>query len=594
VRKLTLPLWAFAALVAATVAAFFITQHLKVTTPLIAGAPFPAPGAINPYETACGGKDRKTFISFYLLHRSDDVGVYVVDQGGNVVRTIASSRHMRRGVRNPDGDFTWDGRQDDGAVAPDGTYYFRVALLHQGRTLDLTGTPVAVKTRPPSPVVSGVSPSLIPQGHTPVTIRYSGNERRGGTVKIYRTDLARGPRLVKSFLTPWSGQKAYWDGRIRGRPAPAGTYLVGLDVTDGACNTGHFPRTLPPAPGSTPHAGVTVRYLAAQPPPSAVPAGSKAVVYVDSRHRAYRWSLQRVGAPKPAATGASSRYVLRVPMPRARAGLYELQLRSGAHSTTVPVVAHSSHAARTLVVLPALSWQGLNPVDDNGDGLPNTLADGSQIDLNRPYAHGLPAGFDRAAALLSYLDASHTSYDLTTDLGLAAAQGPGLGGHKAVVLADSERWVPSALAGWLRAFVQGGGHVLTLGVDSLLREATVRAGQARDEAQPSSSDALGARRGALVKHSSDLMLVIRDGLGIFSRTPGAFSGFSSYQPITSVAAPAQILSKAGVSSTAPSIVGYKLGRGVVVDVALAGFSSALARNGDAQELLKSTWAVLAR
>ena len=101
-------------------------------------------------------------------------------------------------------------------------------------------------------------------------------------------------------------------------------------------------------------------------------------------------------------------------------------------------------------------------------------------------------------------------------------------------------------------------------------------------------------RGTLVKHSSDLMLVIRDRLGIFSRTPGAFSGFSSYQPITSVPAPPRVLSEAGVSSTAPSIVGYKLGRGVVVDVALAGFSSSLAHNVDAQELLKSTWAVLAR
>src|SRR5437588_10523116 len=100
-----LPAVAFAALVVATVAAFFVTQHLKVTTPLIAGRPAPDPAAINPRDgaTCQGVNHRFTRVSFYLLHRSDDVAVYVVDQSGAVVRTIVSKRHMRRGVRTPDG-----------------------------------------------------------------------------------------------------------------------------------------------------------------------------------------------------------------------------------------------------------------------------------------------------------------------------------------------------------------------------------------------------------------------------------------------------------------------------------------------------------
>ena len=32
---------------------------------------------------------------------------------------------MRKDVRNPDGVFHWNGREDDGQVAPDGTYYFQ-------------------------------------------------------------------------------------------------------------------------------------------------------------------------------------------------------------------------------------------------------------------------------------------------------------------------------------------------------------------------------------------------------------------------------------------------------------------------------------
>jgi len=255
---------AFAMLVAATIAAFFITQHLKVTTPLIQGFPRPVPPAIDPlHGVPCDGMNSaSTMISFWLQHRADTVDVYVVDaQDGAIVRTVASGRHMRIGVRKPDGVFHWNGRADNGQVVPDGTYYFRVALIHQGRTVDLDASDqtVKVKTVPPHPVVTSVTPSVIPgSGGTRVTIHYEGNENRGGTVRIYRTDLPGGPRLVKSFLTPWKGQQAVWDGKIDGRPAPAGKYLVGLDVTDAACDTGHFPPHVPPAPGTAARDIVTI------------------------------------------------------------------------------------------------------------------------------------------------------------------------------------------------------------------------------------------------------------------------------------------------------------------------------------------------
>jgi hypothetical protein len=256
---------AFAVLVAATIGAFFFTQHLKVTTPLLAGTPRPVPGVIDPlHGVPCmqGRNSASTTISFYLLHRADTVDVYIVSAGtGSIVRAVATGRHMRKGVRNPDGVFHWNGREDNGQVAPDGNYYFRVALIHQGRTIDLgaAGQTVKVKTTPPHPVIASVTPSLISSGSgTRVTIRYAGNEGRGGTIRIYRTDGPGGPRLVKSFLTPWNGHTAIWDGTINGRPAPAGTYLVGLDVTDAACDTGHFPVRIPPPPGTIPNTTVTV------------------------------------------------------------------------------------------------------------------------------------------------------------------------------------------------------------------------------------------------------------------------------------------------------------------------------------------------
>jgi hypothetical protein len=255
---------AFAVLVAATIGAFFVTQHLKVTSPLIQGFPRPLPGVIDPLRgVPCidGRNSGSTTISFYLQNRGDDAIVSVVDSGGVVVRTVADARHMRKGVRNPDGVFHWDGRLDNGHVAPDGTYYFRVVLIHQNRRIDLKNVPVRVRTVPPHPVVVSVSPSVIPtrDGSTSVKIHYVGNENRGGTILLYRTDLPGGPRLVKTFLTPWAGHTAVWDGQILGRPARPGSYLVGIEVSDGTCDAGRWPPRLPPTPADTARAGVTVQ-----------------------------------------------------------------------------------------------------------------------------------------------------------------------------------------------------------------------------------------------------------------------------------------------------------------------------------------------
>jgi len=237
---------AFAVLVVATIGAFFVTQHLKVETPLIQGAPAFVPPAINPLHPVRCGKYNSgvATISFYLQKRSDDVDVYVVnDQTDAIVDTLATGRHMRTYHRYPDGLFHWGGRESNGLLAPDGTYHLRVTLIHQGKTVDLDGAQQVVKVRtvPPRPVITSIQPRVITAPGTHVTIRYTGNEGRGGTILLYRLGLPGGPRLIKSFPTPWKGQSAVWDGTVRqGLPAPAGTYLVALQVTDAACNTGRY------------------------------------------------------------------------------------------------------------------------------------------------------------------------------------------------------------------------------------------------------------------------------------------------------------------------------------------------------------------
>lgn len=150
----------FAALVVATIGAFFISQHLKVTTPFISGVAGPVPPAINPVggPTSCRdpstGRDvseRSTTVSFYILHHVDDVDVYVVDQSDTTVRTVASGVFMRKpkapttqGFRAVTRYFAWNGRNASGRPVAPGSYFFDVHLIHQQRTIVLPN-PVTVE-----------------------------------------------------------------------------------------------------------------------------------------------------------------------------------------------------------------------------------------------------------------------------------------------------------------------------------------------------------------------------------------------------------------------------------------------------------------
>jgi hypothetical protein len=275
-------------------------------------------------------------------------------------------------------------------------------------------------------------------------------------------------------------------------------------------------------------------------------------------------------------------------MPPGRAGLYELALRSGPYGTRVPIAAGAPVAQPVLVVLPALSWQGLNRVDDDGDGIPDTLANGGPVVLRRPLVAGLPAGFADEAALLAYLDATHRAYDLTTDLGLIDAVGPRLSGHRAVVLAGSERWVPASLAAELRSYATAGGRVVSLGISSLLRSVTLRAGRALDPGGPARVDALGATPGAVVRGSRAPLAVLGDELGIFQ---GPLPGLGAFEPL-SVGGGESPLAAAGTVDGRAAVLAYRLGRGTVIDIGVVGFGPSLAHDAAARDLWNRIWSRL--
>jgi flagellar hook assembly protein FlgD len=620
-----LPVAAFVALAIATVGAFFLVQKIKVSTPFIAGLPAPHPSEINPVSGGTcaipSGKlhhlrptsFRSMRISFLLLNRADEVTVQMVDGAGHVVDTVARAVPMSINHRRA---FVWNGHLADGRVAPGGRYYVQVTLVHQKRTIRITSQntgqlePVTVEDTPaPIKVVSvkadGREPAVFPQtSGRSIAIRFTVVGTRRPTIRVYRTDVSGAPRLVDTFPAT-SLRTAFWNGTTSsGGPAPQGTYLISVSARDRACSLSRFPVRLPPPAGSTPHAGVTVRYLAAQPPMSAVRAGSTPTVAVDSRRHRYSWALRSAGSQTALESGHSRKVGLKVKVPGG-GGLYALTLRWGTHRTAVPIVVgatgtglrgHSSGAGsgRVLVVLPALSWQGANPVDDDGDGLPNLLTTGGPIQIARPFTDGLPAGFGSEAGLIAYLRARGLRFTLTTDLSLIAGGASLLSHYSGILLAGSERWLPAATGSELSTWVEQGGHVLSFGIDAMRRTVTVSGREASDPSKPHSVDFLLARPGPMQAAGGSLLLVQRNGQGLFPGGVQELTGFRRFQTFGPVQAPARLLTSVGISAQSPALIGYRLGRGAVVDVGLPGFGKVVAHDVTAKDLVTHVWEFLQR
>jgi hypothetical protein len=619
---------AFVLLVVATLGAFVVTQKLKSSPPLVV-----RPHVFAVFSPAEDARVRRARISFWIVN-SDDVSVSIVDAEGRIVRTLVDGRPLakRKRIR-----LAWDGRTNDGAIAPDGEYRVRIALIHQGRTIDLPRT-IRLDTRPPRPLVTDVEPhagdgpAFLPQpGVDEVTASFRGTEGRRSRLQIWRTDVDP-PRVVEEVTVPFHARRATWDGTVDGRPAPPGTYLVGMLVADRSGNAATFPRRVPPAGPLPGHAGVTVRRLAAAPPMAPVDAGRVAVVLVDARGEPYRWALRRLGDPEVLARGSGDGARLRVRVPRGQSGLHVLTIettpgappagRGGGRArrarrvessdapvarTSVPLVVRTTRPRAVLVVLPAVTWQGRNRVDDDGDGMPNTLdapppaRHRTTAQLSRPFAHGLPAGLEQQeGALLRFLDDELLRYDLTTDAALTTGDGPPLGGHEGVVLAGDARWIAPQLRDKLRRYVRDGGSVWSLGTDALRRGVRLRAdGTLVAPSAPRATDALGGRpRQPLERPDEPVEITIYEDdpqLGLFEGTSGAFAGYDVYETLAGVAPGARLRSAAGAEAGIPVIAAWQLGDGLAVHTGLPQLA-AKAEEGDldAAALVRRVWQLMAR
>jgi hypothetical protein len=294
-------------LLGGTAAAFAVTEHLK----LVRSPIFRTKVDYKVFSPVCGCRTDRTRIAFQL--RRADWLTLSIEQSGKIVRTIVAEHRVRRGGFGR----WWDGRDDTGAVVPDGVYQPRVHLANQHRTVVLPN-PITVDTKPPSVTVV----NWIPRRHVLTPDRNFRHERL--EVRYRLSEPAHvilyvgGKRRSRSRSQQLAGI-ARWFGRVNGRGVHAGRYRVTLAARDIAGNLSPQMRV----------GTVFVRYVRLPHAVYRVAAGTKFGTHVRTDSHGVRWRLgTRHGTGK-------SHLVLRAPK---QPGRYRLTVGVGDHQATATVI----------------------------------------------------------------------------------------------------------------------------------------------------------------------------------------------------------------------------------------------------------------
>jgi hypothetical protein len=556
----------FAALVLLTVGAFFVTQALKTEMPVVLRFAT-APMYISPNGDGVRDGSRVGFD----LSESAEVSFSIIDSDGAEVRRLVDDRELAGDRKHR---FRWDGRDDDGNVVPDGTYRMRVARRKEGRILN-SFKKVIVDTRRPKVALSATAPGVIdPSSGRPIAVRvrYRGPSTRGPEFRVWRTDDGP-PRIVDRFRGDET-RSGVWNGRtISGDLAVDGDYAFQARVRDRAGNEALAPPGTPSPRSARAGTGVAVRRLTLQGPLEIVTAGSLARLQVGPTPRRFAFELTRLGSRKTIRRDRRPRSgVLRVRMPDdARTGVYVVTVRARGRTAKWPLVVaglppkRALDRPRPLVVLPAITWQGVNRFDSDLDGFADTLRDAASIPADRPFALGrLPARLTRESApLLRFLDRERIPYDLTTDLSLARGTGPALGNAPGTALAGSAIWLTRGLRDRVLEEVEGGKAVAVFGVGSLRRSIALAGDRLRFASPARPDDVFGERTRTERVEPAAPLAVEEDRLALFG-SDDLFGEFALIEPSTSLPDGARPLSAAGRDPGEPAFVAYRLGKGTVI------------------------------
>ncbi len=157
-----------------------------------------------------------------------------------VIRSAAGSvvRRIEKVEAVPD-SFTWDGRTDAGAAAPDGEYFVDLGVVYRnGNAPRVTLGPLLLDTAAPTVAVSAPYTLFSPDGdgrRDTITIR-----QQSSVEGLWEGEIraSGGPVVASRF---WKGATAdlVWDGKDEeGKPVPDGIYSYTVSAVDRAQNRG--------------------------------------------------------------------------------------------------------------------------------------------------------------------------------------------------------------------------------------------------------------------------------------------------------------------------------------------------------------------
>ena len=291
-------------LLAATAAAFAITERLKLTK-----SPITAMKVVREYVSP---KAHTTAAFAIRFRRLDRVTVSVRDSHGHEVDTLAYRVLARRGRRF----FVWNGRTDAGTDAPDGTYRMEVHFTNQRRTI-LIPNPIVLESKLPAVLDAGAArPVFSPDGDhqsDTVTIHYKLSEGARAVVSLH------GRRIILS-RSHKPKNKVRWGGTVGYRLLPPGTYVLTVGAVDLAGNKATIVK----------HVTVTIRYIALEVKLVTVRVGGRLKIAVSTDAKRFHWKLG-------ARSGSASGKVLKLRAPSA-AGRYRLTVSERGHDATATVV----------------------------------------------------------------------------------------------------------------------------------------------------------------------------------------------------------------------------------------------------------------
>lgn len=295
-----------AALLVATAAAFAYAERLKLTPSPILGTRV---DKLFAPTCACGtGSARIAF----RLRRHDRVTVTIIDRHGTVVRTITRGRPEHSGLVV----VRWDGRDDSGAVVPDGVYRPRVKLALNRRTI-LLPNPIRTDTTRPTIRLRVLRPRLFSP---------DGDGRSDYVVVGYRVDEPAHVALyvdgVRRVLKKGSRRDGtiQWFGRVDGLPMATGVHRLSLLARDVA---GNVSLQTPPRP-------VVLRYISLGRTRIVTAPRQRFALLVSADASHIEWRLGgRLGSATPGTVH------LRAP---ARPGRYTLMFLEHGHTVRAAVI----------------------------------------------------------------------------------------------------------------------------------------------------------------------------------------------------------------------------------------------------------------